>query len=144
MYQLVTRRRDITLNLYHPKVIFAVRWEVEYTDEFESWWEDLNAEAQVSVAAVVEVLGELGPALQFPYSSDIRSSRHGKMRELRIQHRGRPYRVLYVFDPRRVILLLLGGTKSGDTRWYERVVPEADALYDRHLEALRREKHRNG
>lgn len=118
-------------------------WEVEYTDEFEAWWLALDAEAQVSVAAVVEVLAELGPSLSFPYSSDIRSSRHGNMRELRVQHRGRPYRVLYAFDPRRVALLLLGGVKSGGARWYEKAVPEADLLYDRHLKALKKEEGRN-
>jgi hypothetical protein len=61
------------------------------------------------------------------------------MRELRIQHSGRPYRVLYAFDPRRVAILLLGGTKAGDDRWYEKYIPEADALYESHLEELRSE-----
>jgi hypothetical protein len=49
------------------------------------------------------------------------------MRELRVQHQGRPYRILYVFDPRRVAILLLGGDKTGDDRWYEKNVPLADA-----------------
>jgi len=61
------------------------------------------------------------------------------MRELRIQHRGRPYRVLYAFDPRRTAILLLGGDKTGDDRWYERYIPRADDLYDEHLAELRRE-----
>lgn len=99
-------------------------WEVEYTDEFGEWWSGLDAEEQVSVEAV-------------------KSSRHGNMRELRVQHRGRPYRVLYAFDPGRVALLLLGGTKTGGARWYERMVPEADLLYDRHLKALKREDDRH-
>ena len=30
------------------------------------------------------------------------------MRELRVQHRGNPLRILYAFDPRRVAILLLG------------------------------------
>jgi len=47
--------------------------------------------------------------------------------------------VLYAFDPRRVAILLLGGTKAGDDRWYEKYIPEADALYDSHLEELRSE-----
>jgi hypothetical protein len=111
-------------------------WEVEYTDESEAWWSGLDAEEQVSVEAVVEVLAELGP-------SHVKSSRHGNMRELRVQHRGRPYRVLYAYDPRRVALLLLGGTKTGGARWYEKMVPEADLLYDRHLKALKREDDRN-
>jgi len=50
------------------------------------------------------------------------------MRELRIQHQGRPYRVLYAFDPRRCAILLLGGDKTGDDHWYERHIPLADRL----------------
>ena len=47
--------------------------------------------------------------------------------------------MLYAFDPRRVALLLLGGDKTGDDRWYERFVPVAGRLYDDHLEMLRQE-----
>jgi hypothetical protein len=61
------------------------------------------------------------------------------MRELRVQHQGCPYRVLYVFDPRRVALLLLGGDKTGDDRWYERNVPLADRLYDSYLAEIEEE-----
>lgn len=60
------------------------------------------------------------------------------MRELRIQHAGRPYRVLYAFDPRRTAVLLLGGDKTGNDRWYEDNVPDADRLYDAWLEDLRK------
>jgi hypothetical protein len=74
-----------------------------------------------------------------PHSPAVHGSRHGHMRELCIHHQGRPYRVLYAFDPRRVALLLLGGDKTGDDRWYERFVPVADRLYDDHLEMLRQE-----
>lgn len=77
--------------------------------------------------------------MPFPYSSKIKSSRHGQLRELRVQYRGVPYRILYAFDPRRVAVLLIGGSKLGDERWYERFVPLADDLYDEHLEELRRE-----
>ena len=59
--------------------------------------------------------------------------------ELRIQHRGRPYRVRYAFDPRRVAILLIGGDKTGNDRWYEQYVPRADGLYDEHLAALMKE-----
>lgn len=47
--------------------------------------------------------------------------------------------VLYAFDPRRVAILLLGGDKTGDARWYEREIPIADRLYDEHLAELGRE-----
>jgi hypothetical protein len=61
------------------------------------------------------------------------------MRELRIQHERRPYRVLYAFDPRRAALLLIGGGRTGNDRWYEEFVPLADAIYDRRLRALKSE-----
>ena len=61
------------------------------------------------------------------------------MRELRTQHRGRPLRTLYAFDPRRLAILLIGGDKTGDDRWYDEYVPIADRLYDEYLEQLRKE-----
>lgn len=111
-------------------------WIVENTDAFEAWWQTLTVPEQTSVAAYVGLLEERGPALPFPYSSGIESSRHHRMRELRIQHAGHPYRVLYAFDPRRVAMLLIGGEKTGDNGWYKRFVPLADTLYDRHLKEL--------
>lgn len=61
------------------------------------------------------------------------------MRELRVQHQGRPYRALYIFNPRRVAILLLGGDKTGDDRWYERNVLLADQLYDNYLAEIKEE-----
>jgi hypothetical protein len=114
-------------------------WQVEFTDEFEGWWETLDGEEQDAVDVVVGLLEEKGPQLSFPQTTKITSSRRGHLRELRIQYKGEPYRILYAFDPRRVALLLIGGSKTGDDRWYEKHVPVADSLYDEHLEALRRE-----
>jgi len=112
-------------------------WIVEYTDEFGAWWETLTESEQESVAASVYLLEIRGPALGFPHSSGIQTSKHANMRELRTQHAGRPIRTLYAFDPRRVALLLIGGEKKGDDRWYDVFVPIADRLYDAHLEELR-------
>ncbi len=114
-------------------------WDIEYTDEFGDWWESLSADEQESVAVSVRLLEERGPSLGFPHSSGINGSRHGHMRELRTQHDGHPYRTLYAFDPRRSAILLIGGDKTGDGRWYETNVPLADRLYDEHLEQLRKE-----
>ena len=114
-------------------------WDVEYTDEFGAWWEGLALAEQESVAAYVELLEQRGPGLPYPFCSGVHGSRHAHMRELRVQHEGRPYRVLYAFDPRRTAVLLLGGAKGGDGRWYEVHVPKADRLYDEHLVQLRRE-----
>lgn len=92
----------------------------------------------------VILLEECGPQLRFPHSSGIEGSRHAHMRELRTQYRGRPIRTLYAFDPRRCAILLLGGDKTGNNRWYETNVPVADRLYDQHLEQLRKEGLING
>lgn len=112
-------------------------YEVEYTDAFGRWWAELLPDEQKKANAAIRMLEVLGPNLQFPYSSSIKGSRFPHMRELRVQHRGRPYRILYAFDPRRTALLLLGGDKTGDDRWYERFVPVADRLYEAHLRTIK-------
>ena len=114
-------------------------WNVEYTNEFEQWWVCLSEEEQASVAASVGLLELRGPQLSFPHSSGVNGSKHGHMRELRIQHAGRPLRTLYAFDPRRKAILLLGGDKTSNDRWYEVNVPKADEIYDVHLTELRQE-----
>jgi hypothetical protein len=116
-----------------------MEWAVEYTDDFARWWEGLTADEQEDVAAKVLLLQRFGPALKRPHADVIAGSRHPNMKELIVQHRGHPYRVLYAFDPRRCAILLIGGDKTGDTRWYDTFVPIADRLYTEHLEALRGE-----
>ena len=114
-------------------------WELEYTDEFGEWWEGLDEGTQIAISATVGLLEAKGPQLPFPHSSDVRGSRFGQMRELRIQHKGEPFRVLYAFDPRRMAILLIGGNKGGNDRWYEEYVPRADKLYEIHLATLAKE-----
>jgi len=119
-------------------------WEVEFTDEFGEWWDVLTEAEQESIDASVRLLEEKGPHLKFPHTSGVEGSKHSHMRELRVQHGGRPYRILYAFDPRRCAILLLGGDKTGDDRWYEAHVPVADRLYDAHIDALSKEGQING
>jgi len=117
-----------------------MKWEVEFTDEFGEWWDGLDDAEQDSIDVSVRLLEMCGPALGFPHSSKINNSRHAHMRELRVQHKGMPYRILYAFDPRRVALLLIGGNKGGDNRWYDVHVPLADKIYERHLREIKRER----
>ncbi|MBN3753029.1 addiction module toxin RelE [Paraburkholderia sp. Tr-20389] len=119
-------------------------WDVEYTDAFQAWWEGLREAERESVDATIDLLEESGPHLPFPHSSRIIGSQVRNLRELRIQHRGRPYRVLYAFDPRRVAVLLLGGNKTGHDRWYEQNVPHAEILYRLHLVQLALGETRDG
>ena len=116
-----------------------MEWDVEYTDEFEEWWLALSEAEQEDIAAVVELLEQKGPQLPYPHSSGISNSKHSHMRELRVQHAGNPYRTLYAFDPRRTAILLIGGDKTGNDRWYDENIPIADKLYDVHLETIEKE-----
>ncbi len=119
-------------------------WDVEYTDEFGSWWNGLAAKGQEAVAASVRLLEEFGPNLGFPHTSGIKGSKHGNMRELRVQCGGRPYRVLFAFDPRRCAILLIGGDKTGDDLWYVKNVPVAERIYEEHLKTLKDEEWPDG
>lgn len=116
-----------------------IMWDIEYTNEFKFWWLKVTETQQNDIAIMVKLLIEIGPKLPFPYSSGIEQSRHSHMRELRIQSSGKPLRVFYAFDPRRSAILLIGGNKSGDKRFYETYIPIADTLYDQHLNELRQE-----
>lgn len=115
-------------------------WLVEYTDEFEAWWIGLDEEEQIDIDAVVGLLEAKGPHLPYPYSTEVKGTRYGSMRELRIQHKGKPYRILYAFDPRRTAILLIGGRKTGGRRWYEKYVPWAEKIYEQHLTDLKKEQ----
>ena len=114
-------------------------WDVEYTDEFERWWDSLNEDEQESVAHDVEILRTVGPGLGRPRVDTIKGSKFSNMKELRTQHKGMPFRTVFAFDPRRCAILLIGGNKAGDDRWYEKHVPIADRLYEDHLNQLKRE-----
>jgi hypothetical protein len=50
------------------------------------------------------------------------------MRELRVQSSGEPLRGFYAFDPRRTAILLIGGDKTGDDRFYETMIPIAEVI----------------
>ena len=113
-------------------------WNVEFTDEFGNWFATLGEAAQDDVDSV-GLLEARGPQLPFPHSTGIVGSRHDHMRELRVQSGGVPYRIFYAFDPRRTAILLIGGNKVGDDRFYDRLTPIADALYDAYLIEIRKE-----
>lgn len=140
----VPRQRHSFNRIFFWSCNSGVTWNVEYTDEFGRWWDTLTEAEQESVDVSVRLLEAIGLQLPFPHSSGVKSSKHGHLRELRVQHAGRPYRILYAFDPKRAAILLVGGDKTGDNRWYEAHVPVADRLYDEHLKALASEAKKHG
>ena len=114
-------------------------WNVEYTEEFGDWWDSLDVAEQRSVFASVELLRQDGPNLGRPRADRLEGSKHTNMKELRTQHRGRPYRTFFAFDPRRTAILLIAGDKTGDDRFYDRMIPKADSLFDEYLKEIKRE-----
>ena len=112
---------------------------IEYTDEFGEWYSVLTEIQQDDIASIVGLLEAQGTKLGFPYSSKINGSKHSRMRELRVQTQGHPIRIFYCFDPKRDAILLIGGDKTGDKRFYQRVIPIADRLYDIYLIEIKRE-----
>lgn len=125
---------------YSPRMT----WDVEYTNEFGDWWANLSEDEQEALDSSVRLLEARGPSLGFPHSSGINGSRHKHMRELRTQQGGKPLRTLYAFEPRRSAILLIGGDKTGDERWYDTHIPVADQLYDQYIEQLQKEGLING
>jgi len=115
-------------------------WEILVTDEYEEWFLGLTDAEQVDVLAMVEVLEITGPNLGRPYADTLHgASKVKNLKELRIQHDGKPYRVFYAFDPARRAVLLCGGRKNGaqDKRFYKKMIPIAEREFLVHLESER-------
>lgn len=111
-------------------------WVILQSQEFRVWFRTgLTDDQRAAIVAATLLLQGDGPALRRPLSGIIRGSRHANMKEL-IPPAGN-IRILYIFDPRRRAVLLIGGDKTRRWRdWYETNVPIADAIYGRHLAGL--------
>jgi hypothetical protein len=114
-------------------------WEIETSDEFSQWYGDLDYGESLSVSRSIDLLELSGPALGRPHVDTLKGSKIPNLKELRVRHQGRPFRILFVFDPRRVGYLILGGDKSGDPDWYETFIPLAERIYGKHLAEIGRE-----
>jgi hypothetical protein len=121
-------------------------WPIEYTKQFADWYDRSDDDAQEDLDVVLRLLEAYGPALTRPYADTVNNSRHPNMRELRVQSKGRPLRVFYAFDQRRIAILLIGGDKTriSNERFYRAHVRVADRLYDEHLESTKGKKPKNG
>lgn len=116
-------------------------FEVEGTDEFAEWYSSLGEVEQVAIDVRVELLSQEGPALKRPVVGEIAGSAFDpQMKELRVSAGGSSLRVLFIFDPRRTAILLLGGDKTSEwNAWYRNAIPAADTLYETYLQELHEE-----
>jgi hypothetical protein len=111
-------------------------WEVSVLDEFKNWYELLTADEQSQIREKVELLVNFGPSLRRPAVAEITTSAYKNMKELRASSGRAQLRVLFVFDPQREALLILGGDKALDSQWndwYQTNIPIADRLYGEYL-----------
>lgn len=55
------------------------------------------------------------------------------LKELRVRHDGAPIRAFFAFDPVRRAIVLCAGDKTGNERFYGRMIPIAEAEFGRFL-----------
>jgi len=118
--------------------ITSMEWQVLLDTDFKVWLLEQEQDVQVAIFAHIGLLKAFGPSLGRPQVDTLKGSRLVNLKELRVQHRGEPWRVLFVFDPKRRAILLVGGNKQGDARWYRRAIALAEERYQRHLEEMER------
>jgi hypothetical protein len=125
-----------------------VTWEIYLTDEVERWLDQLLAadpDSHLQVVSAIEALAEVGPNLGRPLVDRIKGSSLHNLKELRPGSTGpTELRVLFVFDPWRSAILLVGGDKAGNWKaWYDEAIPRAEDLYAIYLkERAEEERHR--
>ena len=114
-----------------------MEWDVQLDDDFATWLAGLDADLRNEIIAHANLLRARGPRLGRPYVDTLEGTAFLNMKELRVQFRGDPWRILFAFDPHRAAILLVGGNKRGDKRWYKKHLPIADERFRRHLERLK-------
>jgi hypothetical protein len=87
-----------------PQVIYNLyfgcdMWTVITTDVFNEWLEQKDESIQEKVLASLVVLQQQGPSLGRPFIDTVYDSKFTNMKKLRVQHRGKPLRAFFVFDP---------------------------------------------
>lgn len=116
-------------NAYLVWYIIGV-WKVEL-EPIEDWLKNLDRESRVQILAAIDVLREYGPNLKRPLVGKIEGSIIKSMKELRPGSVGKSeIRILFVFDPKRHAIMLIGGDKQNKwEKWYKKAIPEAEARY---------------
>lgn len=118
-------------------------WNVTYT-YIEDWLDSLDTDTVALIFAALELLEQQGPSLGRPLVDTLRNSTLSNLKELRpASTKTSEIRILFVFDPQRNAILLLGGDKSkGKNRhekwssWYKSSISRAEQIYRNHLKAI--------
>lgn len=104
-------------------------------EEVEHWFNALSPADRALASAAIDLLRDRGPLLGRPVVDRITGSKLHNLKELRPGSTGTTeVRVLFVFDPKRRAVLLVGGDKSGRWQdWYKTNIPLAEQRYERWL-----------
>ena len=107
-------------------------WEVILLDEVDHWYCALDQETTGAVSGAIDLLEQEGPTLGRPTVDKVSGSKFHNMKELRST--GTSIRILFIFDPNRQAILLLGGDKQGNWKgWYDQNIPVAEKRYENWL-----------
>lgn len=110
-------------------------WTIEL-EPIREWLDGLDQKTAYQIYAALDILQERGPNLKRPLVGKIEGSILKSMKELRPGSAGgSEIRILFVFDPGRQAIMLVGGDKQRKwNKWYAKAIPEAEARYVRWLE----------
>ena len=114
-----------------------MKWTVVFCDEFVEEFMALDSGLRMELAAHLRVLETFGPHLGRPVADTLKGSKFANMKELRFTWQRSPYRYFFAFDPERRAVVLVGGSKAGDRRFYDVLIPVADARFARYLKNCR-------
>jgi hypothetical protein len=120
-----------------------MEWDVLLDPDFDMWLREQETGVRRAITAHAGLLQTFGPALGRPHVDTLKGSKLANLKELRVQYQGEPWRVLFIFDPKRRAILLVGGTKQGNARWYRTAIPLAEQRYRRHLAELEKDDGKN-
>lgn len=112
------------------------KWVVVLTERFKSWLNEQDDPLKESVVIALRNLEVYGPLLARPLADTIKGSQFANMKELRIQHQGKPIRAFFAFDPLRQAIVLCAGDKQNDKKFYDTMIAIADAEFKHYLDTL--------
>lgn len=114
-------------------------WSILVLTPVEEWLYSLDESDYDAIAAAVDLLQDKGPGLGRPAVDTITRSTYKNMKELRSF--GGHLRVLFIFDPQRQAILLIGGDKRQQwNRWYQNAILIAEQRYTEYLQTLNTSK----
>ena len=117
-------------------------WNVDFSDEYNAWFDTLDDECKEAVFERVILLQKFGPQLPRPYADTLKGSKHKNLKELRSQTKKHVLRVAYYFDSVRNGFLLTGGDKKGKNqeKFYRDLITESEIIIEKHEQEIENER----